>query len=48
MKKAADFDKYDYYSVFEEIIKAEGVEKEVIDEAKKRLEKAEEDIHGQD
>lgn len=32
----------------EEIMKSDNVEKEVIDEAKKRLEKAEEDIHGQD
>ena len=48
IKEAADFDKYDYYSVLEEIIESDNVEKEVIDEAKKRLEKAEEDIHGQD
>ena len=48
IREAANFDKYDYYSVLEEIIKSDNVEKAVIDEAKKRLERAEEDIHGQD
>ena len=48
IKEAADFDKYDFYSVLEEIVKAENVEKNVVDEAKQRLEKAEEYINGQD